>query len=384
MHLITNYACKSQMIGARAALALALLRYATSLTTMPTTMTMSMSMSKHSSSSHRNRIVRGLLDRVKHNDRAGTAARSAVPFFIGNNINQKPLGLVLPEAANAFSKFPSFFSVNEDEVRFIDRNEWFGGGDEKENDNSSFLLNKRSEALREVLETMRDDESVPALGGWRDEAFSVRESFHSPPLLIVERAAAVLFGVPAYGVFVNGYTCEEQDGHQNRRPTHVWVGRRSPTKQTWPGRLDSLAAGGLGAGVLPRQAILNECAEEAGIDASYLEERIKAVSAVSYTGFNDDLWGLKRDVLFCFDLELPQDFEPVPVDGEMESFEKIPINRLVELLAEPIRNEDDSDNLWKPNVGVVLIDFLVRHGILDADDPCFLELIDALRGAKCT
>jgi 8-oxo-dGTP pyrophosphatase MutT (NUDIX family) len=336
-----------------------------------------MTMTKHSSSSHR--IVRGLLDRVKHNDRAGTAARSAVSFMIGNS-SQTPLGLVLPEAANEFSKFPSLFSVNENEVRLLDRSEWFGGGNK--NDDGSFLVTKRSEALREVLETMRDDETVPALGGWRNEAFSVRESFHSPPFLIVERAAAVLFGVPAYGVFVNGYTCEEQD-HQNRRPTHVWVGRRSPTKQTWPGRLDSLAAGGLGAGVLPRQAILNECAEEAGIDASYLEERIKAVSAVSYTGFNDDMWGLKRDVLFCFDLELPQDFEPVPVDGEMESFEKIPINRLMELLAEPIRNEDDSDNLWKPNVGVVLIDFLVRHGILDADDPCFLELIDALRGAKC-
>ena len=383
MHLITNYACNRHTIGARAALALALLRYTTSLTTMPTTMTISMSMSTSSSPSHRNRIVRGLLDRVKHNDRAGIAARSAVPFVIGNNSSQTPLGLVLPEAANAFSKFPSVFSVNEHEVRLLDRNEWFGSGDENENDDGSFLLNKRSEALREVLETMRDDQSVPALGGWRDEAFSVRESFHSPPLLIVERAAAVLFGVPAYGVFVNGYTCEEQDGRPNRRPTHVWVGKRSPTKQTWPGRLDSLAAGGLGAGVLPRQAIRNECAEEAGIDATYLEERIQAVSAVSYTGFNDDMWGLKRDVLFCFDLELPQDFEPVPVDGEMESFEKIPINRLMELLAEPIRNEDDSDNLWKPNVGVVLIDFLVRHGILDADDPCFLELIDALRGAKC-
>ena len=54
-----------------------------------------------------------------------------------------------------------------------------------------------------------------------------------------------------------------------------------------------------------------------------------------------------------------------------------------ELLAEPIQMEDDSDNEWKPNVGVVLIDFLVRHGMLDADDPSFLELIGALRGATC-
>jgi hypothetical protein len=86
--------------------------------------------------------------------------------------------------------------------------------------------------------------------------------------------------------------------------------------------------------------------------------------------------------LFCFDLELPKNFEPIPVDGEMESFQKLPINILVDMLAVPIK-EDDSDNLWKPNVGVVLIDFLVRHGILDADDPYFLELIDALRATRC-
>jgi hypothetical protein len=42
------------------------------------------------------------------------------------------------------------------------------------------------------------------LRGRRDEPFAVRESFALSPDLIVERAAAViLFGVPAYGVFVN-------------------------------------------------------------------------------------------------------------------------------------------------------------------------------------
>jgi hypothetical protein len=29
---------------------------------------------------------------------------------------------------------------------------------------------------------------------------------------------------------------------------------------------------------------------------------------------------LKRDVLFCFDLELPPDFTPTPADGEVQSF----------------------------------------------------------------
>jgi 8-oxo-dGTP pyrophosphatase MutT (NUDIX family) len=344
------------------ALALLLLRHATSLTTTTTT-TMT--------------LQKGLLDRVRHNDRAGEVARSALPFIVGDDGINKPMGLVLPQSAKEFAKFPSVFSVTKNEVKLIDQREWHD--DDNDNDNEEVKVSKRSEAVMNVLEEMRKYDVVPALRGWRNEPFAVRESFHSNPVLIVERAAAVLFGTPAYGVFLNGYTCE---GTESDRPTHVWVGRRSANKQTWPSRFDSLAAGGLAAGVLPKQAILNECAEEAGIDTVNLQEKIRAVSAVSYTGFNDDMWGLKRDVLFCFDLELPKTFEPIPVDGEMESFVKLPINILVNMLAVPIK-EDDSNNLWKPNVGVVLIDFLVRHGILDSDDPYFLELIDALRATRC-
>ena len=325
------------------------------------------------------RIIKRLLDRVKHNDRAGAAAENALPFLVGNatnSSNETPMGLVLPQAANEFSKFQSYFSVTNEEVRLLDQSDW-----SLEEDNDSMLVTKRSRALQEVLESIKEADSIPALRGWRDEDFAVRESFHAPPKLIVERAAAVLFGVPAYGVFVNGYTCEDENSPS--RPSHLWIGTRSPTKQTWPSRLDSLAAGGLAAGMLPKQAMINECIEEAGIDIHCLEENLQAVSAVSYTGFNDDGWGLKRDVLFCFDLQLPQTFVPSPVDGEMESFEKLPIATILELLAEPICNQDDSDNRWKPNVGVVLIDFLLRHGFLDADDPHYLELIGALRGAKC-
>ncbi len=323
-------------------------------------------------------VVKGLLDRVRHNDRAGKAAGNALPFLVGNCTSSNsptPMGLVLPQAAKEFSKFPSYFSVTKEEVRLLDQSDWCI---ETESDES--LVTKRSKALQEVLQAIQAADSIPALRGWRNEEFAVRESFHATPKLIVERAAAVLFGVPAYGVFVNGYTCEE-DG--SSRPTHLWIGTRSPTKQTWPSRLDSLAAGGLAAGMLPRQAMINECIEEAGIDPSCLEANLLAVSAVSYTAFNDDGWGLKRDVLFCFDLQLPNDFVPCAVDGEMESFEKLPIATVLQLLAEPICNKDDSDNRWKPNVGVVLIDFLLRHGFLDANDPHYLELIDALRGAKC-
>lgn len=335
-----------------------------------------------SSSATRGRtsVAQCLLDRVRNNNKGADA--STVPFLVGN----QHMGNVLPQAVQAFSQYPSVFSVTKEGLQLVDHIDWGTSAVP-----ASKLVDLRSQAVNDVLLDLRHKNIIPALQGWRDERFAVRESFHAPPALFVERAAAVLFGVPAYGVFLNGYTVEtyrgldedDDEGYattsvSRRRPTHIWVGRRSSSKATWPGRLDSLAAGGLSAGMLPLQAMVQECAEEAGID-KFLPQ---AASAVSYTGFNEDGWGLKRDVLFCFDLELPPDFEPTPVDGEMDSFEKVPVNTILDMLAMSVL-PDDSNNCWKPNVGVVLIDFLVRHGFVDVNDPAFLELIGALRGARC-
>lgn len=56
--------------------------------------------------------------------------------------------------------------------------------------------------------------------------------------------------------------------------------------------------------------VVKECEEEASIPPE-LAARAKPVGAVSYTSLQPA--GLKRDVLFCFDLELPADFEPQPL-----------------------------------------------------------------------
>lgn len=45
-----------------------------------------------------------------------------------------------------------------------------------------------------------------------------------------------LFGVKRYGVHINGY-CQDENGE-----LRMWVGRRSMTKQTYPGKLDNLVS----------------------------------------------------------------------------------------------------------------------------------------------
>jgi hypothetical protein len=69
---------------------------------------------------------------------------------------------------------------------------------------------------------------------------------------------------------------------------------------------------------------------------------------------NDE--GLRRDVLHCYDLELPEGVVPRPADDEVERFELVPARALLRVVAEggPV----------KFNVNLVLIGFALRHGLL--------------------
>jgi 8-oxo-dGTP pyrophosphatase MutT (NUDIX family) len=120
--------------------------------------------------------------------------------------------------------------------------------------------------------------------------------------------------------------------------------------------------------------VIKESAEEAGIPAN-LAAHAKPAGAVSYTA--DALKGeaVKRDVLFVFDLELPHDFVPVAVDGEVESFELMPVNKVIDTVA-------FTDN-YKDNCNLVLIDFFMRHGFVNPDTPGYLSVLAGLRRGEC-
>ena len=64
--------------------------------------------------------------------------------------------------------------------------------------------------------------------------------------------------------------------------------------------------------------------------------------------------GLRRDLLHCYDLDLPEDFAPRAADGEVESFELWPIARVFQT----VRDTDE----FKFNVNLVLIDLFLRRG----------------------
>jgi len=217
----------------------------------------------------------------------------------------------------------------------------------------------RSEAIKPGLLALRDDGTIT---GWRDEIFPVTMGYGRAPLLRIERAAASLLGVRAYGVHVNGFVTLENGEHE------LWVGKRAANKQTFPSRLDHLVAGGLPDGMPPSECVVKECAEEASVPES-LARNAKAVGLVSYSMNYQGC--CKRDVLFCYDLELPEDFVPVPDDGEVESFKRYKVRDVIEIMA----TTDD----FKPNCCLVIIDFCIRHGYITPDEPGFVQLVHSLR-----
>jgi isopentenyldiphosphate isomerase len=217
----------------------------------------------------------------------------------------------------------------------------------------------RSVAIGELLEALRQEGEFP---GWRGEFYPVMREWGDVPLLQVERATCPWLGVRSWGVHVNGYV-RRSDG------IHMWVARRARDKPTYPGMLDNMVAGGQPIGVGLTENVVKECAEEAAIPEN-IARNAHAVGTIAYCHQFED--GVKPDQQFCYDLELPSEFEPRNTDGEVEEFELWPIRRVAEVVRETFE--------FKFNCNLVIIDFLIRHGLIDADgEPDYVALCLCLR-----
>lgn len=181
----------------------------------------------------------------------------------------------------------------------------------------------------------------------RGEAFDIRADHAGPALGTIDRGALPAFGIAAAGVHVNGLV-ERPDG------LHIWIAKRAADKPTEPGKLDHVTAGGIPAGLSPAATLVKEAAEEASIPRS-MAAGARPVGVIAYAMERRE--GLRRDRLYCYDLTLPEGFEPRPADGEAAWFALWPAARVLEA----VRDTDD----FKFNVSVVLIDLFVRRGLIE-------------------
>lgn len=281
-----------------------------------------------------------LLDRIE--DCRRWRPESYRPFLVGG----EQLGRIAADFAGRLAAFGAVFQVEERAVCLAPALTGFAA---------------RTKAVAEVLAALKEAGVLPH---WRDEPYPVVRRWGDPPLFNMERAAVPLFGARAFGVHMNGYV-------RKASGLHLWVGRRSMTKATGPGKLDHLVAGGQPHGLSLRDNLIKECAEEADIPRALAEQAVPA-GLVSYVTEQPE--GLRDDIAFCYDLEVPEDFLPRNTDGEVEAFYLWPIEQVVEVMAAG----DD----FKFNVALVNIDFLVRHGVLSPQDPDYVAIVAGLRLAE--
>ncbi|KAJ3194856.1 hypothetical protein HK101_001747 [Irineochytrium annulatum] len=272
---------------------------------------------------------------------------NGLPLYIGPAM----VGLVRFDVIPHLEKHPQVFSVSPDsEKPRIDLNA------------SLTDSSLRTEAVELVLREWRDRELFSCLKGWRSERYSVWGRA-GEVLMEVERAAAGLLGMRGYGCHLNGYYRNE------RGEVMMWVSRRSATKQTYPGMLDNLVGGGLPHGCDPVTCMRKECFEEAGLIESDLGA-MKTAGCISYW-IDSASRGLLPNLEYVFDLELPPTWKPVCQDGEVQGFMAISLDEA----ADRVKKLE-----FTPEAGLVIVDFLVRHGVLTPlNEPHFTEVTTDLR-----
>jgi 8-oxo-dGTP pyrophosphatase MutT (NUDIX family) len=250
------------------------------------------------------------------------------------------VGLIRVDRLEALESFSWLFTVGRHEVSFAPRTP--RGAD-------------LTEALADITASLA---AQGLITGLRGERFAVGSPPGRPGLFELDRGAVPFFGTRSYGVHVNGLVGDE-----------VWVATRSTAKKVAPGKLDNLVAGGIGAGYGPAETVVKEAGEEAGLDPS-LARQARPAGAIAYRMGVPE--GVRDDVLFVFDLDLPETVQPVPVDGECASFARHRLDDVLRIVS----GTDD----FKFNVNLVLIDLAVRRGLIGPDHADYLALIHALHG----
>jgi len=307
-------------------------------------------------------VVKDMLYRIKQCNNMPESAKTAMMDFsidsqtVGK-VTEKVAGLLCQSHTGMEPVFEIITTESQSRVLTLSKS-------------ARFTKESRTNSVKGVMDNLR---SSGIITGWRDELYGLSSGFYEEPILLIERAAASFLGMLHYGVHINGIVSTEG---------RMWMARRSETKSKYPGYLDQMVAGGQPAGLSLMENVVKECMEEAGIPNDMTEKGIKAVGAISYEEFVPSDHQLidgviERVVLFNYDLDLPADFNPVPVDGEVQYFFKWSVEDIVNSMAK------DYHDPIKPNCYICIIDYLLRNGVISPDTPGYLNVVRELRSGSC-
>ena len=222
--------------------------------------------------------------------------RPVPPQFIGFYLGEQRIGALAPEhVAPLLQALPQCRLQAHGVV-------WHGA--------AGASAQERSAQLAGAAQALRQGGWIT---GWRDELYSYwGEIEHAPDpaephIFALERAAFRFFGLRSHAVHINGFTPEGR----------IWCGVRALSKATDPGRIDNLAAGGLGAGESVLGCAIRELHEEAGLGAELAGQVQPAGRLVTR---RREPQGWHDEALLVYNLLLPAGVEPRNLDGEVSGF----------------------------------------------------------------
>ncbi|KAF4999128.1 hypothetical protein FDECE_11591 [Fusarium decemcellulare] len=216
--------------------------------------------------------------------------------------------------------------------------------------------------------------------------------------LTIPLPARGLFGVVTVGVHLNVYTVNQVDGRET--VDRIWVSHRARgVHVSYSGLLDQVVAGGMDptdriSGVLsPCVTLKREAGEEAGLHIDLDSRKIFAdqddgrqrpvgsvrqAPAITFYDCKDRGAGLVNEghlepgVRFVYDLRVDDaGFKPRAKEQSIERFEALTVDEVKQTLR---------DRRWKPNCGLVMLDFLVRKRLVtEADDSRLGDITAGLR-----
>jgi 8-oxo-dGTP pyrophosphatase MutT (NUDIX family) len=219
---------------------------------------------------------------------------------------------------------------------------------------SGRTLEARSLALAEILSHWRASKAFPILQRWRDEQIGIHIA-PSELFATVERAAAPLFGLVGYYVFLIAFST-------SNNTFKIWIQKRAKGKNHG-GMLDCTVAGAIGARETPFQSLAREASEEAGFSDEIARRAVpvkRGEKVLSIWQIREEAGGyLRPGCGWGFEVELKEGEAPAVVDGEVEEFNLMDLD---ELKADLLNGE------FMPNAGKVLVEWFGEKGKIGIEE----------------
>lgn len=213
---------------------------------------------------------------------------------------------------------------------------------------------QRAPALAQINLQLRTQGLIRA---WRDETFGLFDPASGATLATFERASTRFWGTLTRGAHCNGYVVD-----RSGRPVRLWIARRSPHKATDPGLFDNLVGGGVPHGQTPREAVLREGWEEAGLQPGQMRQ----AQPGSVIRIDCDVAeGRMVEDVHVFDLQLGEDVVPANQDGEVAEIRLMDIAEAAACAA---------DGAMTVDAALVTLDFLLRWRLLADDERAALAV----------